>query len=141
MTDHAASPAATTSTTGGLAFDRDRLAALVAESERRMATIVDAQRRLAELGVTTRSRDRSLSVVLGPGGVPVNLTFHTSAYRDMAPAELSRLILETLAAARADYAERVAETMAPVRDGAVLPFDEIMAGTFDLSEFLRGGAA
>ncbi|GAA1995105.1 hypothetical protein [Catenulispora subtropica] len=122
-----------------LAFDRAKLAALVADSERRMAVIADAQRKVADLAVSTRSRDRSLSVGLGPGGVLTELTFHTTGYREMAPAELSRLVLDTVAAARAEYAAQVAEVMAPVREGAALPFDDIVAGTFDISEFLRGG--
>jgi hypothetical protein len=124
-----------------LAFDRAKLAELVTESERRMAAAVDAQRRVAELAVSVRSRDRSLTVGLGAGGALTELTFHTGGYRDMAPAELSRLLLDTVAAARAEYAARVAEVMAPVRDGAVLPFEDIVAGKFDISEFLRGGGA
>jgi len=69
----------------------------------------------------------------------VTSTFHTTAYLDMAPAELSRLLLDTVTAARAEYAEQVAEAMAPVREGSVLPYEDIMAGKFDISEFLRGG--
>jgi hypothetical protein len=122
-----------------LAFDRAKLAELVADSERRMAAIVDAQRRVAELAVSVRSRDRSVTVGLGAGGALSELTFHTTAYRDMAPAELSRLLLDTVSAARAEYAAQVADAMAPVREGAVLPFEDVMAGRFDISEFLRGG--
>jgi hypothetical protein len=124
-----------------LAFDRVKLAELVADAERRMAVVADAQQRMAEVAVSTRSRDRSLSVGLGAGGVLTELTFHTTAYREMAPAELSRLVLDTITAARAEYAERISELMAPVREGAALPFEEIMAGKFDISEFLRGGGA
>ena len=122
-----------------LAFDRTKIAELVADSERRMAVIADAQRRVAELAVSVRSRDRSLTVGLGAGGALTELTFHTTAYRDMAPAELSRLLLDTVTAARAEYAEQVADAMAPVREGSVLPYEDIMAGKFDISEFLRGG--
>lgn len=124
-----------------LAFDRAKLAELVADSERRMAAIADAQKRVTELAVSVRSRDRSLTVGLGAGGALTELTFHTGAYRDMAPAELSRLLLDTVAAARAEYATQVADVMAPVREGAVLPYEDIMAGKFDISEFLRGGAS
>lgn len=124
-----------------LAFDRAKLAELVADSERRMAVIADAQRRVAELSVSVRSRDRSLTVGLGAGGALTELTFHTGAYRDMAPAELSRLVLDTVAAARGVYAAEVADAMAPVREGAVLPFEDIMAGKFDISEFLRGSSS
>ncbi|GAA2025187.1 hypothetical protein GCM10009839_23990 [Catenulispora yoronensis] len=122
-----------------LAFDRVKLAALVADSERRVRAIADAQREIAGLAVTKRSRDRALTVGLGPGGVLTELTFHTTAYREMAPAELSRLVLDTVAAARAEYAAQVAKAMAPAREGAALPHDQILAGTFDISEFLRGG--
>lgn len=124
-----------------LAFDREKLAELVADSERRMAVIADAQRRVAELSVSVRSRDRSLTVGLGAGGALSELTFHTTAYRDMAPAELSKLLLDTVGAARAEYAAQVADAMAPVREGAVLPFEDIMSGRFDISEFLRGGGS
>ena len=48
-------------------------------------------------------------------------------------------MLDTVTAARAAYAEQVAEVMAPVREGSVLPYEDIMAGKFDISEFLRGG--
>jgi hypothetical protein len=123
----------------GLAFDRAKLAELVADAERRMAVVADAQQRMAEVAVSTRSRDRSLSVALGAGGVLTELTFHTGAYREMAPAELSKLLLDTITAARAEYAERINELMAPVREGAALPFEEIMAGKFDIAAFLREG--
>jgi hypothetical protein len=125
----------------GLAFDRGKLAELVADSERRMAAIADAQRQVAEIAVSVRSRDRSVTVGLGAGGALSELTFHTGAYREMAPAELSKLLLDTVDAARAEYAAQVAEAMAPVRADAVLPFEDIMAGKFDISEFLRGGAS
>jgi hypothetical protein len=120
-------------------LDRARLVELVAESQRRLAALAEVQRELAELRVETRSRDRSLSVGLGPGGVLTKLTFHSEEYREMAPAELSELILETIGRARQDFAARTERAMAPVRAGARLPIGQIMSGTVDPAALLGGG--
>ncbi|WP_406207955.1 YbaB/EbfC family nucleoid-associated protein [Kitasatospora sp. NBC_01560] len=67
-----------------------------------------------ELEVATASvtsKDRMVTAVVGAQGQVVSLTFHTSAYRSMAPAELSRVLVEVLNTARADIGERVIEGM------------------------------
>ncbi|AUY52733.1 YbaB/EbfC family nucleoid-associated protein [Streptomyces sp. CB01881] len=86
--------------------------------EQAMATLAEQQARMAatakELEAATASatsKDRMVTAVVGAQGQVVSLTFHTSAYRSMAPAELGRVLTEVLNTARADIGERVIEGM------------------------------
>jgi DNA-binding protein YbaB len=68
----------------------------------------------AELNASTASvtsKDRMVTVKVGPQGQLVSLTFHTTDYRTMAPAQLSAVLTDVLNQARADMGERVAATM------------------------------
>lgn len=121
-----------------LALDRARLAEVVAESERRLAALGEMQRALGSLRVETRSRDRAVSVTLGPGGVLTGLVFHSESYREMAPAELAGLVLDTAEKARREFAAKTEQIMAPLHADSLLPVAEIMAGTFDPAAFLAG---
>lgn len=122
----------------GLGFDRSRLEELVAESERRVRAALTVQRDLAALRASVRSRDRSISVSVDARGALTGITFHTDGYRAMAPAELTRLILDTVKAADGQLAARVRETTAPLRTDDRLPSKQIMSGTFDPVAFLEG---
>ncbi|MFJ6379001.1 YbaB/EbfC family nucleoid-associated protein [Kitasatospora sp. NPDC092039] len=89
-----------------------------AQIEQAMAALEEQQVKMAaaakELEAATASvtsKDRLLTAVVGAQGQVVSLTFHTTAYRSMAPGELSKAIIDVLNTARADLGDRVAATM------------------------------
>lgn len=65
---------------------------------------------------TASSRDRMLTVEVGPAGDVELLDFRGTGYRTMAPAELSALVVGTVQAAWADARAQVAEHTTRLRD-------------------------
>lgn len=57
------------------------------------------------------SKDRLVTAKVGAQGQVVSLTFHTSGYRTMTPAELSAVLVDVLNRARADLGARITEAM------------------------------
>ncbi|MFJ8622597.1 YbaB/EbfC family nucleoid-associated protein [Kitasatospora sp. NPDC093550] len=87
--------------------------------EQAMAALEEQQARMArtakELEAATASvtsKDRMVTAVVGAQGQVVSLTFHTNAYRTMAPSELGKVLTDLLNTARADLGDRVAGAMA-----------------------------
>ncbi|GGS41732.1 YbaB/EbfC family nucleoid-associated protein [Streptomyces griseoviridis] len=107
---------------GRLADYRDRLAA--------------AQREAAATTVSVRSKDRMLTVVAGAGGVVKEVRFHTEAYREMAPAELGRALVETLTKALEEAGEKSRAVFAPLRETGT-GLRRSMTGGSDVEEMLR----
>ena len=71
---------------------------------------------LAAVHGTARSRDRMLVVEVGPTGEVERLDFRSSGYRDMAPQELSALVVGTVQAACADAKAQVEEYTRTLRE-------------------------
>ena len=78
----------------------------------------DEARKLGELGklwaeasTTIRTKDHSLEMTFNGRGEPVDLVFNGSKYRQLAPAQLARTIIETLQKGRARAQEKMAELM------------------------------
>ncbi|MER8041263.1 YbaB/EbfC family nucleoid-associated protein [Streptomyces sp. NPDC094032] len=87
----------------------------------------------SELEAATSSattKDRLISVTVGPQGQVVSLTFHTTAYQQMAPAELSAALVGVLNDARASMGRQVTERIKGFADfGAGL---RVAAGVADM---------
>jgi DNA-binding protein YbaB len=107
----------------------DVLGRLVAESRRAIASYAEVRERMSALRTSATSKDRAVTVEIGPGGALVDITFATRAYRDMAPAELSALILQTVAQARQEYGELMRAQLATFT--SALPVEDVLSGTFD----------
>jgi len=103
--------------------------------ERREA-MARIQRDLAEARFTADSKNRAVSVTVDSRGEPVDIKFRTSSYRSMAPAELSQLLLETIAVARDE-----AKTAAVAAFGPLLPpgtpLADLMSGQLNFEEMMR----
>jgi DNA-binding protein YbaB len=90
--------------------------------EQAMASLQEQRTKMAaaakELQAATASvtsKDRMVTVTVGAQGQVVSLTFHTTAYRSMAPAQLATLLTDLLNEARADIGDRVVATMSSFR--------------------------
>ncbi|MCI2417470.1 YbaB/EbfC family nucleoid-associated protein [Saccharopolyspora sp. K220] len=103
--------------------------------EQEQAKLADFQQKLAETSTVVDSRNRMLTVTLDGSGELSDLKFNTTAYRTMAPAELSALILETLRKARSQSFQTMQELMGggPLQG---LDIEEIATGQADLAAVL-----
>jgi DNA-binding protein YbaB len=82
---------------------------------------VDTHRRISEIEATATAPRRSVKVTVGAQGQVTALEFPTSAYRTMAPNELSKVIVSTLEKARAKALEQVMETALGPLPGGLTP--------------------
>ncbi|WP_435972359.1 YbaB/EbfC family nucleoid-associated protein [Streptomyces sp. Qhu_M48] len=91
---------------------KDAMSALHDHRDRMLA----AKRELDEATASVTSKDRMVSVTVGPQGQVVSLTFHTKAYQSMAPAELSAALVNVLNEARATMGSQVIERIKGFED-------------------------
>ncbi|MDH6133267.1 DNA-binding protein YbaB [Kitasatospora sp. MAA4] len=102
------------------------------EQQTRMAA---AAKELQAATASVTSKDRMVTAKVGAQGQVVSLTFHTTAYRSMAPAQLAGILTDVLNTARAEIGDRVMETMSPFSGiGEVLRTS--MTGGTELEEML-----
>lgn len=73
---------------------------------------------------------------MNASGDLIDLKFHTKAYRDMAPAELSDTIIEVVKRARGQMAERVATLYQPFAPEGI-DMEQVMQGKFDAGSMFR----
>jgi DNA-binding protein YbaB len=82
------------------------------EQQTRMAA---AARELQAATASVTSKDRMVTAKVGAQGQVIALTFHTTAYRAMAPAQLATVLTDVLNEARAEIGDRVTATMGSFR--------------------------
>ncbi|WP_051814028.1 YbaB/EbfC family nucleoid-associated protein [Kitasatospora sp. MBT63] len=83
----------------------------MAALEKQQAKMAAVAKELEAATASATSKDRLVTAVVGAQGQVVSLTFHTTGYRSMAPAELAKAVTDVLNTARADLGDRVAATM------------------------------
>ncbi|MFJ8475121.1 YbaB/EbfC family nucleoid-associated protein [Kitasatospora sp. NPDC094011] len=66
---------------------------------------------LAKSSATVTSKDRMVTAKVGPQGQVLALTFHTTAYQEMAPAQLGGLLTDLLNEARAKMGDQVIQAI------------------------------
>ncbi|GAA1988679.1 YbaB/EbfC family nucleoid-associated protein [Kitasatospora viridis] len=99
------------------------------------AKLAEATRELQAATATVTSKDRMVTAVVGSQGEVVSLTFHTTAYRTMAPAQLGAVLTDLLNEARADLGARVLEAMRSF-DGVGEALRTSMTGGTELEDLL-----
>lgn len=119
-----------------MALEDETQAALARLSEIR-AQADEANQALAAGSHTQVSKRKLLSVTVGLAGELQSLTFNGEAYRSLAPAELSALIVETVAAARQSAHDKASGLLADVFPEAGADFDA-MTGARNLDDFMTG---
>ncbi|MFF0486597.1 YbaB/EbfC family nucleoid-associated protein [Streptomyces sp. NPDC004435] len=78
--------------------------------------MLEAKRELDAATASVTSKDRMVSVTVGPQGQVVSMTFHTRAYQSMAPAELAAALVTVLNEARARMGSEVIERIKGFQD-------------------------
>jgi DNA-binding protein YbaB len=84
---------------------KEAMSALYEQRDKMLAV----KRDLESATASVTSKDRMVSVTVGPQGQVVSLTFHNKAYQAMAPAELSAALVAVLNDARARMGTQVIE--------------------------------
>ncbi|MFJ2095303.1 YbaB/EbfC family nucleoid-associated protein [Streptomyces sp. NPDC087901] len=95
-----------------------RLADALARIKATEEAVAKAESELRQATVTARSADRSVQISVGPQGALVGLEFLDGKYKNMAAAQLSSAILQTVEKARGEMARRVVDTFEPLTKAA-----------------------
>ncbi|WP_052709678.1 YbaB/EbfC family nucleoid-associated protein [Streptomyces sp. NRRL S-495] len=114
----------------------DQIAQAMAEMQTELARAEEMQQEMNELTGSVTSKDRMVTAKVGSQGQVVSLTFHTNDYRDMAPAELAKILTDVLNEARADVGKQVAERISRF-DGIGETLRLSMTGGSELDEILE----
>ncbi|GAA3185841.1 MULTISPECIES: YbaB/EbfC family nucleoid-associated protein [Streptomyces] len=104
---------------GRLAEHRDRLR--------------ETQERLAQETVKVTSKNRAVTVVMGTRSDVREIKFHGEQYRTMAPAELSRTLVQLLTQARAEVHAKVQSAVAPFTGFGDEVRESMLGGTEQLA--------
>lgn len=116
----------------------ERLAEALAEFEETRARLREAGAAAARISATVMSKDRTVEATVGAQGQLTNLRFPSTRYRTMPPAQLASVLMTTIAAARTQAAEQLADVyrpfgplpgMSPTDEGGFqeLDWDELFA--------------
>jgi len=112
-----------------------RLDEVLAQYQQARADLQAVQERVRSVTATVKSSKGLVTVTVGPQGDITELTFNTRGYRSMVPAELSTVLIETIAKARAEVAEQMRAAVTPFLPFD-LSFDDMRAGKVDWTAML-----
>jgi DNA-binding protein YbaB len=113
----------------------DQIAEAMTNLRQHQQNLRTAQEQLQKRKTSATARDRSVTVVVGSQGELREITFHTDSYRQMAPKELSDLLVKLTTQAREEMAGIVAETFAPL-SGMGAALRSSLAGGSELDDVL-----
>ena len=109
-----------------------RFEEMLAEYQKARSSMHEIQERMRTASATVKSDNKMVSVSVDARGEITDLTFHTRAYRTMAPAELAKVLLATMTKARAAVLAQVRELTSPFLPNGV-NFDDLRSGKADYS--------
>ncbi|MEU8926143.1 YbaB/EbfC family nucleoid-associated protein [Kitasatospora sp. NPDC048545] len=89
----------------------DQLNQAMASLEEQKERLAESTRKMQAMTAEARSKDRMVTAKVGPQGELLALTFHTTAYQSMAPAELSTVLKDVLNEAKARMGDRITAEM------------------------------
>jgi DNA-binding protein YbaB len=101
---------------------------------RKQEELAEVQQRLAGVQATATSKNHAITVTVDSHGEIVDIKFRTGAYRLMPGAELSRLLMDTIAAARSDAKAAVMDQFEKVLPD--MPIRDLMEGRLDFGTLM-----
>ena len=113
----------------------NEVAAMADELERARRTAEEVRRKVSEITHKATSKNKILTVTVGGQGDLQKLEFRGEAYRSLAPAELSKLIVETVAKARKASQAQAMAGIREVAPQAAMPLDFLKEST-SMDEFI-----
>jgi len=108
---------------------------LFEEYQRQRSSLTEMQAKMRALSATATSPRREVSVTVGQNGVLTDIKFPTPAYKRLAPADLTELIMSTFAEAKEDVMQQAAATLAPMMP-AGMDAQALVRGTAGAEAFL-----
>lgn len=108
---------------------------LTAEYRRLRESALRTQEQLRTATATATSSKGLVTAVVGPHGELQSLTFNSRAYRNMPPAELSHVILDTVRRARDQVMRDLMGALPSTLPGG-LTAEDMLRGTIDVSALL-----
>jgi DNA-binding protein YbaB len=118
----------------------NEFARTTADLEQAVARLTALQQQLQESTYSATDRNRHLTVEVSSTGELTDIRFLGNAYRKMAPAELSKLLVETTRQARAKALESMISGLTGVLPHQ-LPLEQILAGDTPLDEIVAASMA
>lgn len=113
----------------------ERLEQLRAQYLEQIADLRDTQRKMREISCTVTAPRQVVSVTVGHGGFVKDVRFPNSAYKKLAPAELSSVIVKAIADAQQQVARETATLMAPMLPPGV-DAEKLFSGELDVDSFV-----
>ncbi|MFE6054950.1 YbaB/EbfC family nucleoid-associated protein [Kitasatospora sp. NPDC056446] len=89
----------------------DQLNQAMASLAEQQEKLAESTRRMQAMTAAATSKDRMVTAKVGPQGELLALSFHTTAYQSMAPAELSTVLKDVLNEAKARMGDQITAEM------------------------------
>ena len=128
---------------------QDQIEQMQQQLRRQQEEFEQLRHRLDDVKATAMSKNRGVLVTVDSKGEVVDITFRSGAYRMMASAELSRILLDTIGAARRDARSKVIDQIAaivpdmPIRDLVEhdMDFESLLAARIDMPDEVPADAS
>ncbi|MDT4993463.1 MAG: hypothetical protein QOH97_3355 [Actinoplanes sp.] len=115
--------------------ERDRLVEqLMQDYQSHRGKMADMLQQMQEINATATSPRREVTITVSQHGGMSDIKFTGTAYRRLAPNELSKLILDTLNEAKDAAAARAAEVLAPMLPSSLNARD-LLSGKLGVNAF------
>ncbi|WP_436535571.1 YbaB/EbfC family nucleoid-associated protein [Actinoplanes sp. HUAS TT8] len=115
--------------------DDHRLETMFEEYQRQRLSLTELHQRVQAIRATASSPRREIDVTVNHGGSVTDITFQGTAYRKLAPKDLSALILKTIDDAKAKAVTEAAELLAPMMPPG-MNARELLAGSLGLDRMV-----
>ncbi|WP_436535629.1 YbaB/EbfC family nucleoid-associated protein [Actinoplanes sp. HUAS TT8] len=112
---------------------QNRIEQAMAEFERHRAAMDGFEHRVAEASTTVTAKNRAVAVTVNGKGELSEIRFPVGTYRTMAPAELGRLLVDTIGEAQQQAREKAAQMFESLLP-AGLPVLEMLSKPVDFDE-------
>jgi DNA-binding protein YbaB len=108
---------------------------VMADLEKQREELTRLQREMPEINGSAKSKRRQVSATVDARGDVVNLKFHGTGYRSLAPAELANVIIETIRDARAEAQKQLWDVVGDAFPEG-MEFADLTTGNYDWSDTL-----
>lgn len=115
-------------------FDAE-IEGLLASYREQVSQVSNSIQQMRSLTASATAPRRTVQVTVNSQGEVVALEFPVSRYKELPPAELSAIIMATIAEARADVGRQVAEMTASAMPGSV-DIETLRSGSLGLGAML-----
>jgi DNA-binding protein YbaB len=93
---------------------QEQLAQMMTQLDGQRQKLIAAREEMGKQTAEVTSKDRMVTVVVGAQSELRELKFHTEQYRSMAPAELSKALVEVIEKARTQVREKLMKSAGPL---------------------------